>query len=204
MSLRQQNKLKARANILAAAESLIAEHGIEAARTRDIAEAAGVSYQTLYNYFPTKAEIARGILESELEHFGAAADDVTKHYNGDLVSSLVRFLEICLDAVERTGRELWAYVATQALSSEIESSDISALFKAAHEHYYALLNQARGRGDLQPDADLHLMSLALFNLTDYAMLRYFLEPIDDETFLETQRQIFALVVNPYLKGNDSL
>ena len=198
MSLRQQNKLKARANILSAAEALIAEHGIEAARTRDIAQAAGVSYQTLYNYFPTKADIVRGILEVEFQHFGQFADDVTKHYNGDLVSSLVRFLEICLEAVERTGRELWAFVATQALSNELEAQDVSALFKAAHEHYYALLNQARGRGDLKADADLHLMALALFNLTDYAMLRYFLEPIDDEQFLETQRQIFSLVVDPYL------
>lgn len=200
MSLRQQNKLKARANILSAAESLIAEHGIQAAKTRDIAKAAGVSYQTLYNYFPTKADIARGILESELEHFGGAADNVTKHYNGDLVSSLVEFLEICLEAVERTGKDLWAFVATQALANEIQAPDLSALFKAAHEHYYALLNQARGRGDLVPDADLHLLALALFNLTDYAMLRYFLEPIDNDRFLDTQRQIFSLVVNPYLRS----
>lgn len=197
MSLRQQNKLKARANILSAAEDLIAVHGIESTRTRDIAESAGVSYQTLYNYFPTKADIVRGILESELENWGNAADNVTKHYDGDLIESLLRFLEICLDVVQRTGKDLWAYVASQAMTSEPDAPEISNVFRMAHEHYYALLKHAQGMGHLKPDTDLHLMALALFNLTDYAMLRYFLEPTEDEQFLATQRQIFELVVGPY-------
>ncbi|NKB98417.1 MAG: TetR family transcriptional regulator [Pseudomonadales bacterium] len=199
MSLRQQNKLKARASILNAAETLIANKGIEAATTRDIAKLAGLSYQTLYNYFPTKADIVHAILESEMALWSTAADNITKHYSGDLITALVGFIEISLDAINRTGRDLWGFVATQAFNRELSSSDVSSAFSVAHEHYYALLNLAQGMGHLRPDTDLHLLAHALFNLHDYAMLQYFLEIRDDSQFVTTQRQIVELVVGPYLR-----
>lgn len=199
MSLRQQNKLKARGKIISAAETLIAEKGLDAATTREIARLAGVSYQTLYNYFPTKADIVHAILEAELALWSVAAANIVKQYSGDLVTDLVGFIEISLDAINRTGRDLWGYVATQAFNREISRADIRSASSVAYEHYYAVLSLALGMGHLKPNTDLHLMAHALFNLQDYAMMQYFLETIDDPQLLTTQRQIIALVVGPYLK-----
>ena len=94
MSLRQQNKARARASILSAAHKLMAEEGIQAATTREIAKRAGVSYQTLYNYFPTKADIA-GATEAGLVpvwYTRRVADD--GDYDGLKVKDWDGFLEL--------------------------------------------------------------------------------------------------------------
>ena len=62
MSLRQINRQKTRTAILSAARTLAAASNWQDLTTRQIAKAAQVSYQTLYNYFPSKAEIVRALI----------------------------------------------------------------------------------------------------------------------------------------------
>ena len=59
MSLREKNKARTRSAIVDAAKMLAKEGQWDAVTTRQIADAAGVSYQTLYNYYPAKAAILR-------------------------------------------------------------------------------------------------------------------------------------------------
>lgn len=53
-----------RSQILAAALDVFAELGFHGARTRDLAEKAGVSEALLFRHFPTKEDLIRAILES--------------------------------------------------------------------------------------------------------------------------------------------
>lgn len=53
-----------RSQILAAALDVFAERGFHGARTRDLAEKAGVSEALLFRHFPTKEDLIRAILES--------------------------------------------------------------------------------------------------------------------------------------------
>ncbi|HYJ33058.1 MAG TPA: helix-turn-helix domain-containing protein [Candidatus Binatia bacterium] len=53
-----------RSQILAAALDVFAELGFHGARTRDLAEKAGVSEALLFRHFPTKEDLVRAILES--------------------------------------------------------------------------------------------------------------------------------------------
>ncbi|MEM6999436.1 MAG: TetR/AcrR family transcriptional regulator [Pseudomonadota bacterium] len=199
MSLRQQNKQRARANIISAAQTLIAEEGVDAATTREIAKRAGVSYQTLYNYFPTKADIAGALLETETQLWARSVDDIVKRFDGDLADLLVRLLRDSLQQINGPNKELWGYLALSALKKEVRSDSIGTAFSIAHEHFHALLSLAQGMGYLRRDLDLHLMANALFNLMDYAMLRYFIEPIEDELFIRNQREMIELLINPYLQ-----
>jgi AcrR family transcriptional regulator len=52
-----------RSQILAAALDVFAELGFHGARTRDLAEKAGVSEALLFRHFPTKEDLIRAILE---------------------------------------------------------------------------------------------------------------------------------------------
>lgn len=57
MRLRERKKAETHRVIVAAAEALFRERGFAGTRIRDIAESAGVSPQTVFNYFPNKDAI---------------------------------------------------------------------------------------------------------------------------------------------------
>ena len=198
MSLRQQNKLRARAQIISAAEQLMAEVGVENASTRQIAKLAGVSYQTLYNYYPTKADLIRAMLDDEFELLSQEIDQLIKRYEGNLVASFLSISEAGMDRINGPKRELWGELAKVIFQSKPDLEHIAKLTTVAHEHYYAVLAQAHGVGDLHPDTDLHLLAHTIFCLADYNLLMFYLMPMEVGQFLNTQRQQFELVIHPYL------
>ncbi|MFI5908019.1 TetR/AcrR family transcriptional regulator [Dactylosporangium sp. NPDC051541] len=55
--LREEKKARARAAMADAAAELFAAHGYDSVAMAQVARAAGVSEQTLYNYFPTKESL---------------------------------------------------------------------------------------------------------------------------------------------------
>ena len=204
MSLRQQNKARARANILAAAAELIARQGGRSTTTRQIAQQAGVSYQTLYNYFPSKAHIIRALIEADLHLFTAEVDQAIKRYDGDLLATLAQINRSCFDIMRGEKLELWreimGHFSNWAQGADQELATVNAV---AHERYHALLSMAQGVGELQPGVDLHLLAHTLFCLTDYAMLRYFLalnaeDDTDQSAHMHTLMEQLTLLLKPYL------
>jgi AcrR family transcriptional regulator len=207
MSLRQQNKARARANILTAAAQLIAQQGGRNTTTRQIALQAGVSYQTLYNYFPSKAHIVRALIEADLQHFTTEVDQVIKRYDGDLLTTLAEINRRCFDVMRGEKLELWreimAHFSNWAQGADQELATFNAI---AHERYHALLSMAQGVRELQPGVDLHLLAHTLFCLTDYAMLRYLMalnarEDTDQNAHMQTLMEQLTLLLTPYLAGN---
>ena len=79
MSLREKNKARTRSAIVDAAKMLAKEGQWDAVTTRQIADAAGVSYQTLYNYYPAKA------LEADLVDFAQGVEQVASIVFNDIV-----------------------------------------------------------------------------------------------------------------------
>jgi AcrR family transcriptional regulator len=57
------NATDRRTQILAAAMDVFSERGFHGARTRDLAERAGVSEALIFRHFPTKEDVIRAILE---------------------------------------------------------------------------------------------------------------------------------------------
>ena len=85
MSLREQKKRAARVQILVTANSLIEARGYEQTTMRDIAAGAGISYQTLYNYFPTKGDILFQLLVDQIEDMSDHYAAVLRNFDGDLL-----------------------------------------------------------------------------------------------------------------------
>lgn len=67
MGRRERRKRETRDRLADAAARLFAEHGYDAVSVSDVAKAAGVADQTVYNYFPTKPDLVFDLAEEMLE-----------------------------------------------------------------------------------------------------------------------------------------
>lgn len=61
--------------ILEATERVLAQRGLEATTTTEVAEIAGVSVGTLYQYFPNKQSLVAAVIEARLDRDRAVIDE---------------------------------------------------------------------------------------------------------------------------------
>ena len=93
---RQERGAETRTAILAAAEHIFADGGLEGARMDAIAAKAGVNKALLYYYFRGKEELYAAILESHLQEFHRRALEILSA-NGSARSKLLRYMSLHFD-----------------------------------------------------------------------------------------------------------
>lgn len=141
---------KRRQELVLSAFDLIAEHGFEGLRTRDVAARVGVNIATLHYYFPTKEALISGVLDQAMARFrstlaphGSPADQLRNHLRA------VRKL-----LVEEP--ELRAVMGELALRSARDSS-IAAIMTEMYEAWHAtmrgLLRRAVKEGGPRSELD---------------------------------------------------
>jgi len=86
-TLRVRKKRQTRERIAAVAARLFRTHGYERVRMRDIARAADVAEQTLYNYFPTKEHL---VFDRDQEFEQRLVNVVRQRRLGTTIASAVR------------------------------------------------------------------------------------------------------------------
>ena len=203
MSLREKNKARTRTAILTAAKELAKQGQWDAVTTRQIAEAAGVSYQTLYNYYPSKASI---LVEMLLEVYvgpGPAISDAVKHYDGDLLGTLDEINQLRFQSFGRDDVK-WILTITASLTMPDQSSEATNLIEtidhAGDGYYYSALSMAKGMGHLQDDVDIQLMAHTLSGITSATLSRFILNNANAQAQIQTLRQQIEQLVRPYLIG----
>jgi AcrR family transcriptional regulator len=79
-SFRAQNRQRLRESLIIAARDLTVARGWSAVRMAAVAEAVGVSRQTVYNEFDGKADLARALVAAEITSFlDAVREDLSTH-----------------------------------------------------------------------------------------------------------------------------
>jgi AcrR family transcriptional regulator len=73
--LRERKKREMRRRLSDTAARLFLQHGFDAFRVADVAEACGVSEKTVYNYFPTKESLVLDQLETTMSALRAGLAD---------------------------------------------------------------------------------------------------------------------------------
>ena len=132
-----------RQELVHAAFRLIAEHGFEGLRTRDVADGVGVNIATLRYYFPTKEALIRGVVAYAMERFrstlvprGSSSDQLGNH----------------LQAVRKLLKgepELASVMAELALRSARDKSIaaiMTPLYAAWHHDHFEIRNLVDPRG----------------------------------------------------------
>src|SRR5438067_589446 len=75
---KQPTQARARATvdaILAATEKVLIKYGYEGASTNRVAQAAGVSIGSLYQYFPSKESLVVAVMERHGEHLAQTMEE---------------------------------------------------------------------------------------------------------------------------------
>lgn len=161
LSQREQNKARIRGAILKAARSKFALTGINDARMDEIADAAGVSRATLYNYFPSRSDIVTALVERMSDDFVAL---ILRHAQGpgptaarivDTFAESARILESEADVAR-----LLVGISWQSRGSDDGNQGIERLIGA----FVQLLGGEAGAEDVRKDADVRLMAEMLVSV----------------------------------------
>jgi AcrR family transcriptional regulator len=101
---RKANQARARLTVellLEAAARVLMKRGYAAASTNRIAEAAGVSIGTLYEYFADKEAVFDALIQREIEALVAAIRDADLRADASLGVTLERLLRLAMSALHR-------------------------------------------------------------------------------------------------------
>lgn len=199
-SLREKKKAQARARILACANQLIRSHGYAKTTMREIAASAEISYQTLYNYYPTKGEILFQLLKAQVEDISAEYANLLQSFEGGLLEALDGLCRLALAALTGDDRTLWRIALTELLNQDQRADNVLELIDTvAREALEDLLRSARDTGELSSAASIPLLAATLYDLMDYAAVRLLFDP--EARLSESLENLAArlrVVVSPYL------
>ena len=202
MSLRQLNRQKTRAAILTAAKALAATSNWQDLTTREIAKAAEVSYQTLYNYFPSKAEIVRALIVDTYVGPEDALLAIIKNYRGDLLASINEINATRFALIQATDPQWWFllsnYFAPGRDGSKSGARIMELVDQSGDSYYYQLLRLAQGTGQLRDDVDIQLMSHTLYCIANSAGERLIFAEANFDALQQVLAQQSAQIVTPYL------
>ncbi len=205
MSLRNKKKTQTRATILEATKRLIETEEFDAITTRLIAETAEISYQTLYNYFPTKTEILTELLKKHFVGSHETYQQIVRTFSGELIRSLQELNRSRFNFVLSNSEGANEYLDTLTkifFGTKLNErlSLIESLDQSGAEQYQAILALTKGMGLLREDTDIQLMAHTLWIISAYAVRNFLIsetEP-DGSIFLESLNLQTTQLVKPYL------
>lgn len=162
---RQERSRKKRDELLNAAAQVFAERGYSATTTDAIADVAGVSIGTLYNYFRNKRQILLALIVTRcddiFERLRLAQLDLS---SGNARARIRAAVAAALRESEQSGlRRVWQVL----MSAEPELLPYQvAIRDYARQHLVEQLRQAQRRGGTWDRLDIEVMAAAILALID--------------------------------------
>jgi TetR/AcrR family transcriptional regulator len=154
------------AHLLACAEAVFAERGLEGASTAMIAERAGLPKANLHYYFPTKLALYRRVLEDLFEDWHRAAD--TFECSDDPVEAIGGYVRAKMELSRRRplGSKVWA---SEIIHGAVHMQDIlNDRVKPWLETRVVVINHWVERGLLAPVSAETLMFMIWATTQHYA------------------------------------
>jgi AcrR family transcriptional regulator len=204
LSLRARKKQQARNDILSAAEKLIKQRGYSDTTMKDIAEVANMSYQTLYNYFPTKSTIVQCLLLKDVTAAAVKAEALISNYESDPIRLIYSGAKIQLDMVSTRDRHLWReFVAEYMINSQDMPEAVEHTDLGAHARIERALKVTQKAGHLKTGVDVVVMTNIIYNTTEMAFLAYIMRPaLSRANMLRAFEKELSLIITPYLASQD--
>lgn len=173
--LRAENKEKTRQAILRAALELFAKKGFAATTTKEIARRAKIAEGTLFNYFPTKEDLALYFFEVEQNAVVAWYEGDKRIKKAPLPEKLFAIVQHFLDRLTPY-EEFIGAVYLRALSPTSKLNPVSLPTQERNLRYLkfirSVFEEAEQAGEIPHVGDFGAYAFGLFNL---AMITHWLQ-----------------------------
>lgn len=174
------------ASLIDATAACIVEHGLDGATTPRIAEKAGVSVGSLYQYFDDKEALIEALVEKMAQDIGNALNQLPWDKSPslrDTVRSTIQFGFALLNSSDGLYLELvrnWHRLPTEIVMNTLQQHfmDISRVYFLKNYHMHQI-------------EDLHVRIFIIANSTMFTMVRF----IAQESALLSQEEITDGLVN---------
>ena len=194
--LRERQKADRERRILAAAVTQFRADGYRAVRIEQLAEMAGVSVGTVYNYYQTKGDILIATVAMEVEEVLASGARIVADPPAGVDAAVLALIFQYYDhSLEYLSKEMWR--TAMALSIEAPHTPngqrYSALDARLSQQVTALVAALQRRGEVRADVDTAAMGQILFNNLNQMFIEFVR---DDAMTLATLRDRVAAQTRP--------
>jgi AcrR family transcriptional regulator len=187
---RQTRSVDTRARILAAAREVFAAHGYSAGTTNRIAEAAGLSVGSLYQYFPNKdailVELVRAHIEEGTREVLAAA--AARSGRGDDFAALVRAVVAAMVEAHLPDRRLHRVLFEESPRPPSLLAELAVLENGVVDLVSRLLRETFP-GLAEPELPARIVVVTIESLVHRLVAND--RPLDTDRFIEETTRLVA-------------
>lgn len=199
MGLREKQRAKREAAILAAAAELFGTKGYSATNVEDIAEAAEVGVATIYKYFGAKGGLIRELLRPQVLKMEAAAEAVVEKPSDDPAESISNVMACYAFTEGWQQRDLLLSMAGMDLGyAEVLQGVRDQLDRTILAQLKKLLQHFAATGKLVVGLDLDDLAEIIYGLQNIHFQYFVLHPeISWKELEETQRRRTHILFQPW-------
>lgn len=122
VGLRERKKVELEEKIRSASRDVFLENGYTQTTVEKIAEKAGIGVGSIYNYFPSKADIFLAIMSRELQLEDDDEQQLEHDLENDVAESVLSILSPFFRTTKMLGRRIWRELLAAAFSTSKASS----------------------------------------------------------------------------------
>lgn len=190
--------------MLKAAAGLFSEVGYAASTMEAIAERAEVALSTLYQYFPSKMDLARGIYALDVETNRALETRVINDPPADPVEAVMALIRIELcNSSDYADIETWRQIVIAGLTSPGgKNLGVDPFSERDAEPFRRLLDRLKERGAIAATTDVARLAGLLSTLNFAVFMHRISSGAEREESLAKGRAQVALVLVPLMTATD--
>ena len=176
---KERERLRHREEVLEAAEVVFAEKGFHRSTMEDVAERAEFSIGTLYNYFSSKEELYRSLMEMRIQQLNVGANAALDEAGGpeEMIQGYIR-AKIGLSFKYESFAKLYTRerMGDRFSNAELWREMMGPFFEQVLKRLAGAFQEGIEAGRFRNDLDPVDMAIALDGMTDEFMFEWLVNP----------------------------
>lgn len=194
--LREKSKARRRDAILRASGELFAEQGYAATRMEAIAERAEVALSTLYQYFPSKTDLAREIYVQDVDLVRGLQEGVIADPPDDPVEAVMALISTdASNSTDYADLETWRQIVVAGLTAtNSDGMGVDPFSESELVPFRRLLERLRQQGGLPQNTEIEPLASVLAVLNFSVFFHRIVSRSDRAAALERARRDVVMIV----------